>query len=60
MNQCIKVEFFLVVTNNLKEEINSSRMKSPTANRTGETSRNNDNSRISQMERNLQLKSVRS
>lgn len=35
-------------------------MKSPTANRTGETSRNNDNSRISQMERNLQLKSVRS
>lgn len=60
MNQCIKVEFFLVVTNNLKEEINSSGMKSPTANRTGETSRNNDNSRISQMERNLQLKSVRS
>lgn len=60
MNQCIKVEFFLVLTNNLKEEINSSGMKSPTANRTGETSRNNENSRISQMERNLQFKSVRS
>lgn len=34
-------------------------MKSPTANRTGETARNNENSRILQMERNLQLKGVR-
>lgn len=57
MNQCIKVEFSLVLTKNLKEETNSSGMKSSNANRTGEKPRNNENSRILQMERHLQLKS---
>lgn len=43
MNQCIKVDFFLVLINDLKEEINSIGMKSPTASRMGETARNDEN-----------------
>jgi len=44
MNQCIKADFFFsVFINDLKEEIKSSGMKSPTANRMGETARNDEN-----------------